>query len=170
MTSNGECCKADCTRLLITNSPTGRSVAQSSYLCQAKSRRYCSISLFIRSVCPFTYGWYMVISCLLIPSFSYSTLMNRDANCGPLSLMIPRESLWSRNTLQIWRSAMLSASTLSMVRAKCACFEYRSIYVAMAVYIFPLIPLLGGSPVTRSVPMIHQSPSGMAIGSIAGFG
>lgn len=64
---------------------------------------------------------------------------------------------------------MPSASTLSVVRAKCVCFMYKSTYVVMAVYVLPSILLLGGSPVTRSVPMIYHSPSGMVIGSVAGF-
>lgn len=65
---------------------------------------------------------------------------------------------------------MPSASTLSMVRAKCACFVYKSTYVVMAVYVFSSIPLLGGSPVTRSVPMICQGPLNTVIRSVAGLG
>lgn len=72
--------------------------------------------------------------------------------------------------LRMWRSAILSVSTPSVMRAKCVCFEYRSTYVVMAVYVFSLILLLGESPVIRSVPMICQSPSGMAIGSVASLG
>lgn len=136
MPSNGECYSTNCMRLLIANSPIGRSVAQSSCLCRAKSRRYCSISLFICSVCPFTWGWYVVISCPLILSFSYSILMNQDMNCGPQLLIIPRGSLWSQNMLRMWRSVMPLVSTPFMMRAKCVCFEYRSTYVMMAVYVF----------------------------------
>lgn len=65
---------------------------------------------------------------------------------------------------------MLSVSTLSVVKAKCVCFVYRSTYVAMAMYIFLLIPLLGRSPVTRSVLMICQGPFSTVIGSVVGLG
>lgn len=65
---------------------------------------------------------------------------------------------------------MLLTSTLSVVRAKCACFKYRSIYVAMAVYVFPLIPLLSGSLVMRSVLMICQGPLDTTIESVASLG
>lgn len=65
---------------------------------------------------------------------------------------------------------MPSVSTLSMVKVKCTYFIYKLTYIAMAVYVFPSIPLLSGSLVTRSILMICHGPSGTVIGSVAGLG
>ena len=70
---------------------------------------YCSIVLFILSVCPSVSGWYGVESLPCMPSFLQNTFQNSATNYSPLSDSIKRGSPSVLKTCLMNSSASCSA-------------------------------------------------------------
>lgn len=91
------------------------------------------MSWFMRSVCPSVCGWYAVDKAVTIPKALFRSLLNLDANCGPLSEMMRSGSPCSFQTLSQYSLAMPSELTVSLVGMAWTIFEKRSTTTMIAL-------------------------------------
>lgn len=117
------------------------------------------MSWFMCSVCPSVCGWYAVYRAIAILRALLRSLVNFDANCGPLS-----DVMWSGNPcsfqmLSRYSLAMPSELMVSLVGMAWTIFVKQSMTTMIALYLW-----LSGSPVTKSADISFQGASAMGFG------
>jgi len=141
-------------QLFVANSGSNDHLTQSSCWCSMRTRKYCSILAFIRSVCASVWGWNAVDYLRSILNRLQGRFQNTAANWGPLSNTIVFGSPCSLNTSFRNISASSPASTVIRHATKCRIFDNLSTTTQMASY-----PSHSGSPVTKSMDRSFHSIS-----------
>src|SRR3984893_12768548 len=157
-------------QLLWTTVAIVSHLSQSSCVFAAKSRRYCSIHWFFRSVSPSVWGWYAVLRFLCAWIALTNSVANDDVKRGSLSEMIRLGNPNHRYTLSKYNWA-ISAPVIVVLhgRKSAALVHPWSTIVRIASY-----PLLGGSCVIRSMATTSNGTAvigtGIRYSGVAFFG
>src|SRR5229473_3861511 len=111
------------------------------------------MSWLILSVCPSVCGWNAVDKFVVIPSFLCSSVMNFDANCGPLSEIIFLGNPCFANTCCMYSSAIPSLVMVVRTGTMTASFVSLQAHTKIALYPFNS----GSGPMMSLVTISHGS-------------
>ena len=149
----------DWTLWLYENSTHVNHSYQSDWRWFTKSRRYCSTSWLIHSVCPSVCGWYAVDKFPTTPVNLWRSFMNWAANWGPQSLITFQGSPCLLHTWSLYMRAVPWAVSSMFVGMTIIILENRSTITRMA-----LKPLDSGNSPMMSMEICSQGAFGISFG------